>query len=246
MGIVVNLENYTPPARADERSYTKARIEEAAAETGTFMVIDTLTLIVDADPQYPATRDLTTRNGTLSEGFYRVTWVDGEGGASAPSEVVQNLSQLAGGMRPTIASVAALLRARTKVVGGREVGTFNESTRPTAGEVDSLIDDAVDEVTGKVKEPTEPGAYQRRVQSAVALYAAILIELSYFPEQVGSNKSPLTSYEKLYEKRIKSLIAESQTGEPGSGEPGGDEPRDPVWGFPGAARGGLIGWASRW
>lgn len=245
MGIVVTLADYTPPPRADTRSWTKVRIEEAAATTGPWVVIDTQNTGPDAEPAYPTTRDLTTRNGTIAEGFYRVVWVDGEGGTSAPSEVVQNLSLLSGGVRPTIAEVAALIRSRTKIVGGKEVGTFNESTRPTQGEVDALIDDAVDEVLGKVKPPTETGAYERRVRAAVALYTAILIELSYFPEQVGTNKSPLTSYEKLYERRIKSLIAESETGEVGSGEAKGDEPRDPVWGFPSAAPGGLIGWESR-
>lgn len=33
---------------------------------------------------------------------------------------------------PSVANVAALLRARTKDVNGDEIGTFNDDTRPTS------------------------------------------------------------------------------------------------------------------
>jgi hypothetical protein len=245
MSFVVTLSDYTPPARADKTSYTSVRIEEAAGVAGPFTVIDTIARAADVDPEYPATRDFTTAKATLSEGFYRVTYVDQSGGTSTPSEVVQNASKLAGGSRPSIAEVASLLRARTKAIGGKEVGTFNTQTRPTADEVDNLIDEGIDEVLGKVKVP-EPGtAYEGRVRGAIALYAAILIELSYFPEQVGSAKSPVASYEKLYEKRIKSLIAESITGEVDGEGGASSEPADPAWTFPNNV-GGLIGWGTRW
>jgi hypothetical protein len=117
-------------------------------------------------------------------------------------------------------------------MGGREVGTFDANTRPTSDEVDGLIDEAVAEVLGKCKLPEEGSLYEGRVRSTIALYTAILVELSYFPEQIASGKSPEPEFRSLYELRIKALIAEGETGEP-QGMGGKDEsPADAAWAFP--------------
>lgn len=162
---------------------------------------------------------------------------------------------------PTVQDVARLIPARTKVTGGKELGTFNESTRPTDAAVLGLIDEASDDVLGKVQ-PIDytltagsawnaaGSAYERRIQRAIALYAAILIEQGYFPEQIRSNQSPVATLQGLYDSRIKALISEGETGAAqgmgvgGSG--GGDAPADASWSFPDAAPGVLVGWASRW
>jgi hypothetical protein len=243
MGILVTLVDYTPPARADSTSYTSVKIEEATEAAGPWSIIDTKSTGPDADPAHPEARDLTTNKATLTAGFYRVKWVSGAD-ETAPSEPVQNLASLAGGLRPTIVDVAAKLRARTKTVGGDEIGTFNQNTRPTDDEVEALINEALDEVLGKIKTPTSGSDYERRARGAVALYAAILVETSYFPEQVGSGKSAAATYEKLYDSRIKALIAEGETGEPeGMGD--SDAPADASWTFP-ESTSGLVGWGSRW
>lgn len=153
------------------------------------------------------------------------------------------------GYVPSIEEVAKLVRARTKArgSGGREVGTFDDTTRPTGDDVTGLILNAVDEVLGKVQEPEAGTAYERRVRGAIALYTAMLVELSFYPEQVERGQSPYASYEKLYESRIKALIAEGETGEvqgEGDGEGGGGS-ADASWWFPEDA-GGLIGWSSHW
>lgn len=164
------------------------------------------------------------------------------------------------GIRPGVQDVAGLLRARTKILGGKEAGTFNHQTRPTSTEVEGLIDDAVDEVLGKVQpiDPTLPpgsgynapgSAYERRVRGAVRLYAALLVELSYYPEQVKSGQSAASTYQQLFTSRIKALIAEGETGiaqgEGAGGSGGGDSPADAAWAFP-ANGGGMVGWNSRW
>lgn len=258
---VVTLKRFTPLERADSVAWTRAEIQESATATGSGTVIDTITLSpVDTDPANPQDRDLTTTLATLAEGFYRVVWIDGTGHRSDPTPWIQNTSDLAGGTRPSVQDVAGLLRARTKIRGGGEAGTFNTQTRPTADEVEGLIDDALDEVGGKVQ-PVDgtlpygdgwnaPGsAYERRYRGAVRLYAAILIETSYFPEQVKSGQSAASTYQTLYESRIKALIAEGETGSPqgeGSGGPGGgDSPADAAWSFPQDA-GGLVGWRTAW
>lgn len=189
-------------------------------------------------------------------GSYTVVWQGPETSQTASEPVV-----VESGVRPSIASVASLLRARTKTRGGGEVGTFTANTRPMDSEVELLIDEAQDEVLGKVQpvDPTlppgggfnAPGSdYERRIRRAVALYAAILVELSYFPEQVRNNQSPVATYQQLYESRVRALIAEGETGRPegeGSGGPGGgDAPADAAYSFPDAAPGALVGWASRW
>lgn len=241
MGYVVGLVNSTPPARSDEVSYTSVHIEEAAEEAGPWTIVDTKTTGPDADPESPATRDLTTRNATLPSGWYRLTWVSGTD-TSTPSEPVQNTASLAGGVRPTIFDVAQKVRSRTKIRGGNEIGTFNTQTRPTGDEVEGLIGDASNEVLGKVKVPESGTQYEKRVRGAIALYAAMEVELSFFPEQVGTAKSPYAAYEKLYGSRIKALIAESETGEPqGMGDT--DAPADPAWTFPG---GEMVGFSTRW
>lgn len=179
-------------------------------------------------------------------------------------ESLASTGPLEAGTRPSVRDVAALLRARTKVNGGRELGTFADGqTRPGETEVTGLIDDAADEVLGKVvgidttlapgSAYNAPGSrYERRIRSAIALYAAILIELSYFPEQVEASRSAAGTYQQLYDSRIRSLISEDKTGQPeGMGDSarggagGADSPADAAWAFP-QDGGGLIGWSSRW
>jgi len=89
---------------------------------------------------------------------------------------------------PTSDDVAALLRARTKDLNGSELGVFNADTRPTDTEVGRLIDMAYAEVVAQVGSIV----YDPCAQSAtalVALRAAMWVELSYFPEQVRSDRS---------------------------------------------------------
>jgi hypothetical protein len=51
---------------------------------------------------------------------------------------------------PSVADVAALLRARTKDVNGDEIGTFNDDTRPTSAQVITLIDEAVVDIQARM------------------------------------------------------------------------------------------------
>lgn len=89
---------------------------------------------------------------------------------------------------PTSDDVAALLRARTKDLDGAELGVFNANTRPTDTEVARLIDMAYAEVTGQtgvtLGDRCAPSA-----QALIVIRAAMWIELSYFPEQVRSDRS---------------------------------------------------------
>ena len=92
---------------------------------------------------------------------------------------------------PSVADVGALLRARTKDINGDEVGTFNDDTRPTSAQVITLIDEAVGDITTRMG-PSPPLELAGAGKSAAAMLTACLIELSYYPEQVCSDRSGRT------------------------------------------------------
>jgi len=115
--------------------------------------------------------------------------------------------------KPTAAEVGALLRARTKDVNGNEAGTFNNDTRPTGAQVDSLAADAAGEVASVMgtedpcpdMEPESQATVYAKARSAARVYTAMLVELSYFPEQVETGRSPYDRLEKLWTSRSSSL-----------------------------------------
>jgi hypothetical protein len=98
--------------------------------------------------------------------------------------------------------VAALLRARTKDANGVELGAWTDETRPTITEVQSLLDLAAGQISG----PTGPGdACAPLCRAAIAYQTACLVELSYFPEQVRSDRSPYSELKDLLDSTLTSL-----------------------------------------
>lgn len=153
---------------------------------------------------------------------------------------------------PTVAAVGALLRARTKTTDGVEAGTFTEATRPTATQVAELIETAVSDVIGAVEEHSvvisdgttiiEEYAYSAAEGSAV-VKAAMLIELSYFPEQVATGRSPYDQLKDLYEQRLMHL--RRLLGAAGDGSGSGGRVKSPAYFFPPKSRNSL-GLDARW
>jgi len=97
---------------------------------------------------------------------------------------------------PTLESVAALLRTRTNA-GGEERGIFDADTRPTGDQVTELIGQAVGDVISRVGEDIPP-AKQSEATRLAALQAAALVELSYFPNQIDSDRSAYRQYTAMY------------------------------------------------
>lgn len=126
--------------------------------------------------------------------------------------------------KPSVAEVAALIRARTKIPGGGEAGTFNTNTRPTAAEVEAIIEQAVDHVAASVGgEPCNDQLVQSAT-AAASLLAAVIIETSYWPEQAEARGSAAARLEKLFDTRMKSLtsaVSEECGGQGTGGEEGG-------------------------
>jgi hypothetical protein len=100
--------------------------------------------------------------------------------------------------RPTVDDVAALLRARTKDASGAEVGTFTEATRPTDVEVEQLITNGCAKVASLVGW-TIPDDGAPEAMHLAALVAACEVELSYFPEQVRTDRSAYTQLWQMFQ-----------------------------------------------
>jgi hypothetical protein len=115
---------------------------------------------------------------------------------------------------PSVADVGALLRARTKDINGEEVGTFNDDTRPTPSQVITLIGEAVADIEGRLG-PTPPAEVTDAARSTAAMLTACLIELSYFPEQVRSDRSAFQEYWELEQSKITALQEAARGLEPG-------------------------------
>jgi hypothetical protein len=117
-------------------------------------------------------------------------------------------------IRPTVQMVADLLRTRTVSEGGNSEDIFNDSTYPTADQVERLIDQATNaiftQLPNSVAEPWTPAG-----QHLAALYAAILIEASYFREQLTDDQIQL--YRDLLISGIRGLGAAISEGETGAG-----------------------------
>jgi hypothetical protein len=126
---------------------------------------------------------------------------------------------MAAAIDTTPANVAALLRARTKDSGGRELGEWTDETRPTLTQVDEALALASAVVAARVGDPVDActGAFN----VAVVFEAACIIEKSYFPEQVESGRS---QYDQLRAETDALLdgVRECQAGNLPDGGAGGE------------------------
>jgi hypothetical protein len=151
---------------------------------------------------------------------------------------------------PTPDQVAQLLRARTKDSAGKEVGAWTADTRPTLVEVEGIIELAVGQLSAAIGAAV-PDVCAQGAQGAAALLAAMLVELSYFPEQVRSDRSAYAEYKALYDGRVVMLqdCVESAGGDGGAAGAGtgfGTMPVRPAYPAAPPAEVGLVGVAGPW
>lgn len=105
---------------------------------------------------------------------------------------------------PAVGDVGNVLRARTKNTDGAELGTFSASTRPTDGQVTGIINTAAGDVAAVVGSDLPESTWQLAA-SVTAVGAAMLVELSFFPEQVATGRSPYDQLAELYKTRLSRL-----------------------------------------
>jgi hypothetical protein len=199
---IVSFPIYRPPARYDNTPWTQIRVEERATAADPWVEVETITLDpVDALPARPLPRAITTALGTLESGFYRLVAVDAVGREQA-SEAMMRATPI---YRPQASDVAGKLRARTKDTNGNEVGAFTDDTRPTAANVEALIDDACSDVVRAIG-PIVPLELVAAARSVVALRAAQMVELSYLPEQTNADNTVYQTLRLTYETELGRLI----------------------------------------
>lgn len=149
----------------------------------------------------------------LAAGIFNLVWMDG--GAVPVVEIFVPLfvrTGLGGGwwesewpevdpeaIAPSVEDVAILVRTRTYTEGVLEHADFTDETRPPAEEVQRLIDQATPPVLTQLR-PRFPEGVYGEVGHLIALYTAILIEGSFFREQL--NESQVALYRDLFNTGI--------------------------------------------
>lgn len=131
---------------------------------------------------------------------------------------------------PLVDEVGAQLRARTKTRAGAEVGTFTDETRPTDVQVATMITRGVGDVSMAISGTEVPVALQADARDLAVIAAAMRIELSYFPEQINTGKSPYQQLKDLYDSRIKDFKSAVEAANAGPGVIAG-APARPVFHF---------------
>ena len=229
MSFVVSLQGTRPTPRYDGEAWTSARIEEASLASGPWTAIEAFTLVPDPDPTRPAERDFTTDQATLAAGWYRVVFTNASGDQSAPTDPVYAGAPL--GYRPSVAQVGNLLRARTVDRNNNELGTFTADTRPTDAQVEGLIDQATGAVAAVIGAEV-PNLLRGQAADVVARRVAMLIELSYFPEQIPTGRSAYEQYRTLYADDLKALTVAVREAESGQEVGPSDDGRLASFAFP--------------
>ena len=113
--------------------------------------------------------------------------------------------------------VANLLRARTKDDESNELGAWTATTRPTEYEVRGLIGTAAGDLLAAV-DMLDPEWEDPHGSAAglCARRAAMLVELSYHPEDASQPGSVYTEYRDQWDAGVKALIG-MLAGPPGGG-----------------------------
>ncbi len=81
MTYVRSLNNIKPPPRYDGVAFTSYNFLESETENGSYATIDAGTITpTDTDPSRPIYRSITTSAATFDPGYYRIQWIDANGG----------------------------------------------------------------------------------------------------------------------------------------------------------------------
>jgi hypothetical protein len=111
--------------------------------------------------------------------------------------------------RPTTAQVAKYIRARTKDSTGAEVGDFDGDTRPTDAQCEDQISSSLVLVQTRLPDMSKitDAELLAAVEEVVAMDAACVIEKTYWPEQLGSARSPYAILKAERDEELAALAA---------------------------------------
>lgn len=160
---------------------------------------------------------------TLNQaGIWRYQFDSPQGREEGVFEVNPSLIGADGDLRellPDVDAVGALLHDRTVDDDSAEVGTFTANTRPTASDVRSLIAEAANDVAMAVGTKFTDAKQRRAARSLITLGASLLVELSFFRDQLRNDSEAYDRAKDLYDERTKRLIeAVAESGEGGDGD----------------------------
>jgi hypothetical protein len=137
--------------------------------------------------------------------------------------------------------VAALLPQRTKGEFGKD-GEFTADGTPTKAQVERIIKQAASRIAGKLNvteadDICSDGPIEL-ANEVHALRAAMMVELTYFANQLRTDQSPYEKLKEEYQEGLKDLLVDYEdqcgdsTGEGLGGEkmPKGNFPRSGKWG----------------
>jgi hypothetical protein len=201
---LVSFTDYVPAPRFDDLPWTSIRIHESESKTGPWTLIDTLPLIpVDADPEHPQARSFSTDNAALLDGWYRVSFVDAAANV-LETDPVQNVPGLE--WKPTLSDLGHLMMVRTRDSNGNILGTFTADTTPTDTQAEVIIQKACENLRLALGMDI-PDDLIQEAQEVTALRAAMLVELTYFPNEVAQQRSPYRYYKELFDEKVTLLSA---------------------------------------
>lgn len=148
---IVSLEDFTPGERFDGLPWTLARFEEAASSAGAFTALETINLAtgpgvspagLDSDPTEPASRGFTTALATLSEGYYRIVFIDAAGHEQEVGPVFSDSRVQA------YTSVQAVRRVLSP--DGDRDAKLGTAAWLSDNEIEEAIEDAATEINGRL------------------------------------------------------------------------------------------------
>jgi len=140
----------------------------------------------------------------------------------------------------TVEDVAELLPQRTKGEFGK-AGEFNDETTPTKKQVEGILAKAAGRIAAKLKVSEENDICEdgpiELAEEAHALRAAMMVELTFFANQLRTDQSPYKNLKEQFDESLKDLLSayEDQCGSSGTGlggeeMPRGNFPRSGRWG----------------
>jgi hypothetical protein len=205
---VASFTAVQPPARYAPGSqaigpWTSVRASEAPARTGPWTLLGTAALDpLDTDPAEPVERRVTIAGVGLVAGWYLLELLDAAGNSQPFAPLYNGQS-----WRPSAQDVAAESTAYTN-----RAGAFDESTSPTAGDVEGFIDVAVREIAGRVGLTDERiSALADLARTAAVWHAAASVEADKSPE--GSDQTNgFTWKQNSYVACLNELLAQARSG----------------------------------
>ena len=230
--ITHTLYGAQPPGRADGTAWDRVRVEESATKDGAYTAVVTQAIAIDATPETPDPINITFQSA-LSTGWFRLVFLDPSNNESPPTEpVLDDGSDTPTSVsRPNTQAVANLLTTRTRTVGGEVIGDFSAATTPTKAQVESRIAEAYNFVIGRFGDIDDP-FLSAKATHLIAIYSAMMVELSYYPEQINNDRSPYRELKKLFDDGMDELY-ETLFPEADDGGPTGPGfAMTPDYGFP--------------